>query len=84
MKPQAFEPYSFFGWWRASAVEPKSMGIDSILGLYDIVDTQILNFCMVALISAEHQSTMAMGALQVAISAALFVDTLLLTVLLQD
>jgi len=40
---------------------------------------------MVALIIDEHQSTMTMdGAVQVAISAALFVDTLLLRVLLQD
>ena len=39
---------------------------------------------MVALISDEHQSTMTMEALQVAISAALFVDTLLIRVLLQD
>ena len=35
---------------------------------------------MVALISDEHQSTMTMEALQVAISAALFVDALLLMV----
>lgn len=47
------------------------MGIDSILGLYDIDDTQILNFCMVALISDEHRSIMTMGTLQVATFTAL-------------